>query len=174
MVGVGHISRKVTAVPVSWYPVPGESELPKGLQGLFRKARERVRFVPNVLRAYSLRPSASPFGSPTTGSCTNRRRTWTPSREMIAVAVSMANGCLYCLAAHGAALREALGDLILADCITLGYRGRELGERSAAILDFAVKITDHPLECELEDLERLKGFGLSEEEVWNVVETSCF
>ena len=50
--------------------------------------------------------------------------------------------------------------------------GRGLGERSAAILDFAVKITDHPLECELEDLERLKGFGLSEE-VWDVVETSC-
>src|SRR3712207_7873051 len=29
-------------------------------------------------------------------------------REMIAVAVSMANGCLYCLVAHGAALRQAL------------------------------------------------------------------
>jgi AhpD family alkylhydroperoxidase len=29
---------------------------------------------------------------------------------MIAVAVSMANGYLYCLVAHGAALREALGD----------------------------------------------------------------
>src|SRR3712207_8740942 len=36
-------------------------------------------------------------------------------REMIAVAVSMANGCLYCLVAHGAALRQALGDPILAD-----------------------------------------------------------
>ena len=47
----GHISRKVIAVPVSWFPVPGESELPEGLQGLFRKARERVGFVPNVLRA---------------------------------------------------------------------------------------------------------------------------
>ena len=51
--------------------------------------------------------------------------------------------------------------------------GQGLGERSAAILDFAViKITDHLLECELEDLERLKGFGLSEE-VWDVVETLC-
>ena len=28
---------------------------------------------------------------------------------MIAVVVSMANGCLYCLVAHGAALRDAGG-----------------------------------------------------------------
>jgi len=34
---------------------------------------------------------------------------------MIAVTVSMTNGCLYCLVAHGAAPREALGDPILAD-----------------------------------------------------------
>ena len=53
---------------------------------------------------------------------------------MIAVAVSMANGCLYCLVAHGAALREALGDPILADRITLDHRRAGLDERRTAIL----------------------------------------
>jgi uncharacterized peroxidase-related enzyme len=93
-------------------------------------------------------------------------------REMIAVAVSMANGCLYCLVAHGAALREALGDPILADRIILDHRRAGLDERRRAILDFAVKVTDHPLDCDPEDLERLKGFGLTEVEVWDVVEMS--
>jgi uncharacterized peroxidase-related enzyme len=93
-------------------------------------------------------------------------------RKMIAVAVSMANGCLYCLVAHGAALREALGDPILADHIILDHRRAGLDERRRAILDFAVKITDHPLDCDPEDLERLKGFGLTEVEVWDVVEMS--
>jgi uncharacterized peroxidase-related enzyme len=93
-------------------------------------------------------------------------------RKMIAVAVSMANGCLYCLVAHGAALREALGDPILADHIILDHRRAGLDERRRAILDFAVKITDHPLDCDPEDLERLKGFGLTEVEVWDVVEIS--
>ena len=92
---------------------------------------------------------------------------------MIAVAVSMANGCLYCLVAHGAALREALGDPILADRITLDHRRAGLDERRTAILDFAVKITERPLDCDPEDLARLKRFGLTEEEVWDVVETSC-
>jgi uncharacterized peroxidase-related enzyme len=174
MTDVEHISRKGTAVPISWFPVPDEDELPGDLCGLFRKARDKIGFVPNVLRAYSFRPE--------------RLRAWfahykqlheptqnldAAEREMIAVAVSMANGCLYCLVAHGAALREALGDPILADKITLGHRRAGLDERRTAILDFAVKVTERPLECDPEDLERLKGFGLTEEEVWDVVEMSC-
>src|SRR6187200_2354906 len=108
---------------ISWFPVPDESELPEELQGLFRAARERIGFVPNVFRAYSFRP--------------DRLSAWfahfrlvmegTPGlseaeREMIAVVVSMANGCLYCLVAHGAALREAWGDPVMADRITLDWR----------------------------------------------------
>jgi uncharacterized peroxidase-related enzyme len=92
---------------------------------------------------------------------------------MIAVAVSMANGCLYCLVAHGAALREALGDPILADRITLDHRRAGLDERRTAILDFAVKVTQRPLDCTPESLETLEGFGLTEEEVWDVMEMSC-
>ncbi|MGI9049094.1 MAG: peroxidase-related enzyme, partial [Rubrobacteraceae bacterium] len=87
--------------------------------------------------------------------------------------VSMSNGCLYCLIAHGAALRQALGDQILADRITLDYRRAGLDERRTAILDYAVKVTEHPLECDPADLERLKNHGLSEEEVWDVVEIAA-
>src|SRR3954466_9420645 len=108
---------------ISWFPVPDESELPEELQGLFRAARERIGFVPNVFRAYSFRPE--------------RLSAWfahfrlvmegTPGlseaeREMIAVVVSMANGCLYCLVAHGASLRVAWGDPVMADRITLDWR----------------------------------------------------
>ena len=89
---------------------------------------------------------------------------------MIAVAVSMANGCLYCLVAHGAALREALGDPILADRITLDHRRAGLDERRTAILDFAVKITEQPLDCDPTTSNGSRAFGLTEEEVWDVVE----
>ena len=92
---------------------------------------------------------------------------------MIAVAVSMANGCLYCLVAHGAALRQALGDPILADRITLDHRRAGLDERRTAILDFAVKVTERPLKCDPGVLESLKGYGPTEEEVRDVVEMSC-
>ena len=171
MTDVEHISRKEAGVPISWFPVPEESELPEGLQGLFRKACESIGFVPNVFRAYSFRPE--------------RLSAWfnhykllheptdelsAAEREMIAVVVSMENGCLYCLVAHGAALREALGDPILADRITLDYRRAGLDERLTAILDYAVKITKEPLECSPTDLDRLKRFGLSDVACWDIVE----
>ncbi len=76
---------------------------------------------------------------------------------MNAVADSMANGCLYCLVAHGAALRKALGDPILADRIALDHRRAGFDERRTAILDYAVKVTGRPLDCTPEDLERLEG-----------------
>lgn len=174
MTDVEHnITQRGTAVPVSWFPVPKESELPEGLQGLFRKAREQVGFVPNVFRAYSFRPERlsawfnhyKQLHEPT-------ENLSAAEREMIAVAVSMENGCLYCLVAHGAALREALGDSILADKITLDYRRAGLDERRTAILEYAVKVTKEPLECTPEDLERLKSFGLTLEEVWDVAEVA--
>ena len=128
---------------ISWFPVPDESDLPPELQGLFRKARERIGFVPNVFRTYAFRPE--------------RLSAWfahfrllheeTPGlsaaeREMIAVVVSMANGCLYCLVAHGAALREAWGDPVMADRITLDWRRADgLSDRQRAICAMAERLT---------------------------------
>jgi uncharacterized peroxidase-related enzyme len=160
--------------PISWFPVPSDDQLPENLRGLFAKAREKLGFVPNVFRVYSFRPERL------SAWFAHYKQLHEPTdnlnaaeREMIAVAVSMANGCLYCLVAHGAALREALGDPIVADRITLDYKRAGLDSKMEAVLDFAVKITSSPLDCEQDDLEHLKSFGLTEEEVWDVIEISA-
>src|SRR6201989_3029276 len=160
---------------ISWFPVPDEADLPPELQGLFRAARERIGFVPNVFRTYAFRPE--------------RLSAWfahfrllheeTPGlsaaeREMIAVVVSMANGCLYCLVAHGAALRAAWGDPVTADRITLDWRRAEgLPDRQRAICAMAEKVTRTPVECEEPDLEALRAQGLSDEDVWDVIEVAA-
>ena len=160
---------------ISWFPVPEESELPEDLQGLFRAARERIGFVPNVFRTYSYRPE--------------RLSAWfahfrmlheeTPGlsaaeREMIAVVVSMANGCLYCLVAHGAALREAWGDPVMADRITLDWRRASgLTDRQRAICAFAEQLTLRPVESTEADLATLREAGLSEEDAWDVIEVAA-
>ena len=77
MTDVEHISRKGTGVPVSWFPVPEESESPENLRGLFKKARETVGFVPSVFRAYSFRPERLSAWFAHTASSTSRRRIWT-------------------------------------------------------------------------------------------------
>jgi uncharacterized peroxidase-related enzyme len=156
---------------ISWFPVPDESELPEDLQGLFRAARERIGFVPNVFRAYSFRP--------------DRLSAWfahfrlvmegTPGlseaeREMIAVVVSMANGCLYCLVAHGAALREELGDPVLGERIAFDWRRAGLDERRRAVCAYAEKLTLRPQELGEDDLRTLLDVGLTLEEAWDVAE----
>jgi uncharacterized peroxidase-related enzyme len=164
-----------TTERISWFPVPDERDLPADLQGLFRAARERIGFVPNVFRTYAYRPE--------------RLSAWfahfrllheaTPGlsaaeREMIAVVVSMANGCLYCLVAHGAALREAWGDPVMADRITLDWRRADgLSARQRAICAFAERLTLRPVEATEEDLEALRGHGLADEDAWDVIEVAA-
>ena len=95
-------------------------------------------------------------------------------REMIAVVVSMANGCLYCLVAHGAALRDAWGDPVMADRITLDWRRAEaLTDRQRAICAMAERLTLKPLECTETELDELRGHGLSDEDVWDVIEVAA-
>ena len=136
MINAEHVTREGAGVPVSWSPVPEESELPENLRGFFRKARETVGFVPNVFRAHSFRPERL------SAWFAHYRQLYEPTanlgaaeRETIAVAVSMAYGCLYCLVAYGAALRSALGDPVLAERITLDHRGASLDGRRTAILE---------------------------------------
>ena len=159
---------------ISWYPVPDAEDLPEDLGKLFAKAQNALGFVPNVFQAMAFRP--------------DHMRAWfshfkqlhVPSenlsvadREMIAVVVSMANGCLYCLVAHGAALREALGDAVQADRITLDWRRAGLDERRTAICEYAEKITKRPTETTQDDIAHLQSLGLTPEETWDIAEISA-
>jgi uncharacterized peroxidase-related enzyme len=158
----------------SWFPVPDERELPSDLRGLFAKARERLGFVPNVFRVYAFRPE--------------RLSAWfahyrqlhvatdglsAADREMVAVVVSQANGCLYCLVAHGAALREELGDPVLGERISYDWRRAGLDPRRHAICAYAEKVTLRPRELTRADLQTLLDAGLTLEEAWDVAELSA-
>jgi uncharacterized peroxidase-related enzyme len=158
----------------SWFPVPDERELPSDLRGLFAKARERLGFVPNVFRVYAFRPE--------------RLSAWfahyrqlhvatdglsAADREMVAVVVSQANGCLYCLVAHGAALREELGDPVLGERVSYDWRRAGLDPRRHAICAYAEKVTLRPRELTRADLQTLLDAGLTLEEAWDVAELSA-
>jgi uncharacterized peroxidase-related enzyme len=158
----------------SWFPVPAEAELTDGLRGLFSKARERLGFVPNVFRVYAYRPE--------------RLSAWfahfrllhvatdglsAADREMIAVVVSAANGCLYCLVAHGAALRTELGDPVLGERISYDWRRAGLDERRSAVCAYAEKLTVRPREITRADLQTLLDAGLALEEAWDVAEIAA-
>jgi uncharacterized peroxidase-related enzyme len=158
----------------SLFPVPDERDLPERVQGLFAKARANLGFVPNVFRVWSYRPErlSAWFGhfrllhEPTEGLSA-------ADREMVAVVVSQANGCLYCLVAHGQALREALGDPILGDRIAFDWRRAGLDARRETICAFAEKLTLRPREVEPADVQGLVDAGLTLQEAWDVAEIAA-
>ena len=158
---------------ISWFPVPADDDLEEPERKLFAKAAEKIGFVPNVFRAYAWQPERfrawfAHFKSVMDGTPGLSAR----QREMISVAVSMANGCLYCLVAHGAALREQSDDKVQADRITFDHRRADLTLKERAMLDFAVKLTKDPGACDEGDIEALKAHGFGDEDVWDIIEVA--
>src|SRR5256886_17243772 len=61
-------------------------------------------------------------------------------REMIVVATSSANQCLYCVIAHGAILRIRAKNPQISDQIAVNYRKADITPRQRAMLDYAMKV----------------------------------
>jgi uncharacterized peroxidase-related enzyme len=155
----------------SWFPVPDEPELPDELRGLFAKAREKLGFVPNVFAVWAFRPERlSAWFAHFRGLHVPSENLSAADRELIAVVVSQANGCLYCLVAHGAALRVELGDPVLGERIAFDWRRAGLDARRNAICAYAEKLTLTPRELTKADVDSLLDVGLTFEEAWDVAE----
>jgi uncharacterized peroxidase-related enzyme len=160
---------------ISVLGVPDSATLDKDLQTIWAKCVETLGFVPNVYSAYSLKPQR----------LRNFMQTYneimlSPSalskleREMIAVVVSSANRCYYCLVAHGAAVRTLSGDAELGEMLAFNYRVAKLPPRQRAMLDFAHKLTVAPHEVGGDDCERLHEHGFSNEDIFDIAETTAF
>src|SRR5215207_1310287 len=87
-------------------------------------------------------------------------------REMIVVATSSANDCLYCIVAHGALLRIYAKNALVADQVAASYRKADIAPRQKAMLTFAMKIATASSEIADADFEALRAHGFSDEDAW--------
>jgi uncharacterized peroxidase-related enzyme len=151
------------------------TKLTPGMQRYFDKCREKLGFVPNVLLAYAfdntkLETFVAMYNDLMLGDSGLSKL----EREMIAVAVSSQNRCYYCLAAHGAAVRQYSGNPLLGEQIVMNYRVGRLSRRQRAMLDFAVKLTVQPWSVEEIDRERLRRAGFSDRDIWDIAAVAGF
>ncbi len=124
-----------------------EVALNESMDAYFRKCEEKLGFVPNVLKAYAfdmakLEAFVAMYNDLMLAPSGLSKL---PNVEMIAVAVSSHNKCYYCLAAHGAAVRQMADDPVLGELMAMKYRAARLSKRQRAMLDFAVKLTAETL-----------------------------
>ncbi len=90
-------------------------------------------------------------------------------KEMIAVVVSAANGCVYCQAHHGTALNAYWKDEKRVEQLKINYENTGLSEKEIAMCDFAVHLTKHPSAHEANDFtNNLRKQGLTDKAILDV------
>ena len=144
------------------------------LKAYFDKCREKLGFVPNVLKAYAFEAAKlKAFIDMADDLMLADSGLTKLEREMIAVVVSTINHCHYCLTAHGAAVRFR-GDPVLGELMVQNYRAADLPPRQKAMLDFAVKMTEQPDKMEEADRAALRTAGFSDRDIWDIAAVAAF
>jgi uncharacterized peroxidase-related enzyme len=151
------------------------AELSPAMAAYFAKCEEKIGFVPNVLKAYAFdMPRLEAFAAMYNDLMLAPSGLSKLEREMIAVAVSSANRCYYCLAAHGAAVRHLSGDPVLGELMVMNWRAARLSGRHRAMLDFATLLTETPWAVEEDDRELLREAGFSDRDIADIAMVAGF
>ena len=95
-------------------------------------------------------------------------------REMIVVATSGANNCLYCVVAHGAILRIYQKDPMIADQLAINWRKAPLTPRQHAMIGFAMKVALESRAIDDHDFRELHAHGFTDEDGWDIASIAAF
>jgi uncharacterized peroxidase-related enzyme len=156
--------------------VPELADLPEDLRKRILEVQDKAGFVPNVFLVLAHRPAEwrafmayhdalllKEGGHLSKG-----------EREMIIVATSAANQCLYCVVAHGAILRVYEKNPLIADQLAVNYRKADITPRQRAMLDFAMKVCSDSAAIAEADFEALRTHGFDDEDIWDIGAISAF
>ena len=160
---------------ISRFPVPELADLPDDIRERIVAVQEKSGFVPNVFLALAHRPDEFRAFFAYHDALMEKEDGLTKGeREMIVVATSGLNQCLYCVVAHGAILRIREKNPHLSDQVATNYHNADISDRQKAMLDFAAKISLKAHEVNDSDFEKLRDYGFSEEEIWDIGAISAF
>ena len=165
----------MSAAPISRYPVPKLEELPQDIRARMMEVQEKAGFVPNVFVALAHRPDEfRAFFAYHDALMLREGGLSKAEREMIVVATSGANDCLYCIVAHGAILRIYAKNPRVADQVAANYRKADITPRQKVMLAFALKVALHSEEIQDDDFGALRAHGFSDEDIWDIGGIAAF
>ena len=160
----------MTAHPISRWPVPELKDLPEDLRNRILDVQAKAGFVPNVFLGFSHRPEEARafFAWHDALLLKEDSGLSKAEREMIIVATSGANHCLYCVVAHGAILRLYAKQPQIADQLATNYLKADISERQRAMLAFALKVSFDSANIVEADFALLRAHGFSDEDIWDI------
>ncbi len=158
------------------FEVPSRDSLPDDLRARMDQVEEKSGFVPNIFLSLARRPAEWRAFFAYHDALMDKDTPGLPTadRELIVVATSAENRCLYCVVAHGAILRIRARNPRLADQVATDWRKAEIDDRQRAVLEVAIRFANEPWTVTPAVLESLRGHGLTEDDVWDVGAISAF
>jgi uncharacterized peroxidase-related enzyme len=165
----------MSAGAISRYPVPKLADLPDDIRARMLEVQEKAGFIPNVFVTLAHRPDEFRAFLAYHDALMLRDSGLTKAeREMIVVATSSANDCLYCIVAHGAILRIYAKNPYVSDQVAVNYREAAITERQKAMLEFALKVATRSAEIVEADFTTLRAHGFSDEDIWDIGAITAF
>jgi len=156
-------------LPISRFPVPELADLAEDLRTRILDVQAKTGFVPNVFLALAHRPAElRAFVAYLDAVLGREGRLTKGEKEMIVVATSGANQCIYCVVAHGAVLRIYEKNPLIADQLATNHLKADITPRQKAMLDFALKLCRHSAGVTEADFDALRVHGFDDEDAWDI------
>ena len=158
------------------FEVPPRDSLPDDLRARLAQVEEKSGFVPNIFLSLARRPAEWRAFFAYHDALMDKDTPGLPTadRELIVVATSAENRCLYCVVAHGAILRIRARNPRLADQVATDWRKAEIDDRQRAVVEVAVRLAREPWTVTPAVLGSLREHGLTEDDIWDVGAISAF
>lgn len=160
---------------ISRFSVPALADMPQDIRDRLLAVQEKSGFIPNVFLVLARRPDEFRAFFAYHDALMDKPGNLTKAeREMIVVATSNANGCQYCVVAHGAILRIRAKNPLIADQIAINYRKADITDRQRAMLDFAMKVAFEAQLVDEDDYAGLAAHGFTEDDAWDIAGIAAF
>jgi uncharacterized peroxidase-related enzyme len=154
---------------ISRFPVPDVDTLPEDLKARILAVQEQSGFIPNVFLAFAHRPDEFRAFFAFHDALMERGDGLSKAeRELIVVATSALNDCLYCVVAHGAILRIRAKDPLIADQVAINPDKADLTDRQRAIVDFALHVAADSASVTDADIDAMRASGFNDDEIWDI------
>ena len=161
--------------PMSRFEPPRLDDLPADIAERIAAVQEKSGFIPNVFLALARRPDEFRAFFAYHDALMEKPGGLTKAeREMIVVATSGLNDCVYCVVAHGAILRIRAKNPLIADQVAINYRKADITPRQRAMLDFAMKVAERSQAIDDADYAMLNAQGFTDDEAWDIAAIAAF
>lgn len=154
---------------MAWINVIEEKEATGKLKDFYQEICKKRGKLSNIMKVHSLNPDAMKdhlnlYLTIMFDSSTLSRK----QKELIGVVVSSINKCKYCVNHHAEALNHYLKNEKKIRKLIQDYNSVELSDKNKKMLNYVSKLTKKPHELTEEDINILKEYNFSDEDVLSI------